>query len=70
MDPDGEFWNVVAGAGLGAVFGEVGGFISSAVSQKLGGGKVNVRESITGGLINAVSNAIYGKRMPLSGVPL
>ena len=122
VDPDGEFWNIVAGAGLGGVFGGIGGFVSSAVSQKLNGekvdwkkargsaangfivgavqggllasgagipvalasnfmagaagsaaeqyiseGKVDARKSITSGLTNAVSNAIYGTR-PLNSM--
>ncbi len=122
VDPDGEFWNIVAGAGLGGVFGGIGGFVSSAVSQKLNGekvdwkkargsaangfivgavqggllasgagipvalasnfmagtvgsaaeqyiseGKIDAGKSITSGLTNAVSNAIYGTR-PLNSM--
>lgn len=53
---------VSSGAGFAAslVSNFAAGAVGNALEQKFGRGSVNLRESITGGLINAVSGAIYG----------
>ena len=48
VDPTGEMGilgRTIVGGALGAVIGGAGGFISSAVSQKLGGGKVDWKKA-------------------------
>ncbi len=60
---------IASGVGIPAALGMnfLAGTAGNAAEQYIGGGKVNARESITGGLTNAVSNAIYGNN-PLKGV--
>ncbi len=52
-----------SGAGLVANIATdfIAGTVGSAVEQKISRGTVGLRESITGGLTNAVSGLIYGK---------
>lgn len=53
---------VGSGVGLAASLASnfIAGTAGTALEQQIGTGKVNVRESIAGGLSNAVSGAIYG----------
>ena len=71
VDPDGEFWNIVVGAGLGGVFGGIGGFVSSAVSQKLDGEKVNWKKAwgsaANGFIVGAVQGGLVASG---AGIPV
>ena len=60
---------VVSGAGVVATVATdfIAGIVGSAVEQKISRGTVGLRESLTGGLTNAVSGAIYGKN-PLKSI--
>ena len=71
VDSDGEFWNIVVGAGLGGVFGGIGGFVSSAVSQKLDGEKVNWKKAwgsaANGFIVGAVQGGLLASG---AGIPV
>ncbi len=55
-----------AGIGLSLAADFIGGTAGSALEQKIGSGSVSLKESLVGGVTNAVSGAIYGKG-PLKG---
>lgn len=55
-----------AGIGLSLAADFIGGAAGSALEQKIGSGRVSLKESLVSGATNAVSGAIYGKG-PLKG---
>ncbi len=72
VDPTGEIGilgRTVIGGALGAVIGGAGGFISSAVSQKLGGGKVDWKKAKGEAIKGAITGAVQGG-MVASGVKI
>ena len=72
VDPTGEMGIIartVIGGTLGAVIGGAGGFISSAVSQKLGGGKVDWKKAKGEAIKGAITGAVQGG-MVASGVKI
>ncbi len=72
VDPTGEIGilgRTVIGGALGAVIGGAGGFISSAVSQKLGGGKVDWKKARGEAVKGAITGAVQGG-MVASGVKI
>ena len=64
VDPTGEIGIIartVIGGALGAVIGGAGGFINSAVSQKLGGGgKVDWKKAKGEAIKGAITGAVQG----------
>ena len=69
VDPDGELPHILGGALLGGFIGGAGRFISSAVSQKLGGGKVDWEKAKGEAIKGAITGAVQGG-MVASGVKI
>ena len=60
VDPTGEIAHILWGIGLGGAFGFGGGFLSSAVSQKASGGKIDWKEALGSGINGLITGATQG----------
>ena len=60
VDPTGEVAHILWGIGLGGAFGFGGGFLSSAVSQKASGGKIDWKEALGSGINGLITGATQG----------
>ena len=70
-DPTGEILNIVIGGGLGTVFGFSSGLISSVISQKINGNRIDWKQAIGSGVRGGITGLTQGVLLSSgAGIPV